>query len=73
MSQPTKQPLDPSAQRCALLEFLLREGTAVSQAQRTSWAGEPYSIPLSFAKERLWFPDRFEPNTPSTTSLARCG
>src|SRR5215510_2733692 len=66
MSSTSRGAFDLSAKRRALLEALLSEqGINSPEAERIPRRKEGGLAPLSFAQQRLWFFDQFEPNNPA--------
>jgi hypothetical protein len=66
MSSTSKGVFDLSPKRRALLEALLSEqGINSPAAERIPRREERGSAPLSFAQQRLWFFDQFEPGSPA--------
>src|ERR1051325_3122330 len=66
MSSISRGAFDLSAKRRALLEALLSEqGIDSPDAERIPRRDEGGVAPLSFAQQRLWFFDQFEPGSPA--------
>ena len=66
MSSTSRGAFDLSAKRRALLEALLSEqGIKSPEAERIPRRKEGGLAPLSFAQQRLWFFDQFEPDNPA--------
>ena len=66
MSSTSRGAFDLSAKRRALLEALLSEqGIDSPDAERIPRRDEGGVAPLSFAQQRLWFFDQFEPGSPA--------
>jgi amino acid adenylation domain-containing protein len=69
MSNSSRRSFDLSSKRKALLDAMLaEEGIEVSKAssaRRISRREQPGPAPLSFAQQRLWFVDQFQPNSAS--------
>src|SRR5690242_465753 len=66
MSSTSRGAFDLSAKRRALLEALLSEqGIDSPDAERIPRREEGGVAPLSFAQQRLWFFDQFEPGSPA--------
>ncbi len=75
MSRFSKRTFELSSKKRALLEALLQEeGVASSPTEKIPRRKDADSYPLSFAQQRLWFLDQFEPdssfyNTPAAVRL----
>ncbi|HKN82931.1 MAG TPA: condensation domain-containing protein, partial [Pyrinomonadaceae bacterium] len=66
MSTASRGAFELSAKRRALLDALLSEqGIDTPDAERISRREEVGPAPLSFAQQRLWFFDQFEPGNPA--------
>src|SRR5215813_12643029 len=66
MSSTSKGTFELSANRRALLEALLNEqGIRPPAPERIPRREEGGLAPLSFAQQRLWFFDQFEPGSPA--------
>src|SRR4051794_29806913 len=68
--------MDLSADELKLLDYLLeQEGLDIPKLRTIFPRGEQTALPLSFAQERLWFLDQWDPgaatyNVPSSMRLA---
>ena len=70
MSSTSKGTFELSGKRRALLEALLSEqGINSPGAERIPRREESGPAPLSFAQQRLWFLDQFEPGNPAYNLL----